>query len=184
MGDKPVFKQVTLENLETEHICCCISDKKGENCVPSKKSWLRGRMKEGLVFNKLDVRGKVFIEYIPAEFAWAPIKADGYMYIDCLWVSGQYKGKGVGDQLMDQCIDDSRAKGKKGLVCLSSKKKMPFLADPGYLKHRGFKVADTASSYYELFYLPFSDPGTVPAIKDVARNGCVDEKGLILYYSD
>lgn len=106
------------------------------------------------------------------------------MYIDCLWVSGQYKGKGYGDQLLDQCIDDSRAKGKKGLVCLSSKKKMPFLADPGYLKHRGFKVADTASPYYELFYLPFSDPGTVPAIKDVARNGCVDEKGLILYYSD
>ena len=83
MDHSPVFKQVTLENLEAEHICCCISDKKGENCVSSKKSWLRNRMQEGLVFNKLDVRGKVFIEYLPAEFAWAPIKAEGYMYIDC-----------------------------------------------------------------------------------------------------
>lgn len=136
------------------------------------------------MFNKLDVRGKVFIEYLPAESAWAPIKADGYMYIDCLWVSGQYKGKGYGDQLLDQCIADSKAKGKRGLVCLSSKKKMPFLSDPGYLKHRGFKVADTASPYYELFYLPFSDSETVPSIKDVAKNGCVDEKGLVLYYSD
>jgi len=27
-------------------------------------------------------RGKCFIEYIPAEKAWVPIKADGYMYID------------------------------------------------------------------------------------------------------
>ena len=176
MDHSPVFKQVTLENLEAEHICCCISDKKGENCVSSKKSWLRNRMQEGLVFNKLDVRGKVFIEYLPAEFAWAPIKADGYMYIDCLWVSGQYKGKGYGDQLLDQCIADSKAKGKRGLVCLSSKKKMPFLSDPGYLKHRGFKVADTASPYYELFYLPFSDSETVPSIKDVAKNGCVDEE--------
>ena len=174
MDHSPVFKQVTLENLEAEHICCCISDKKGENCVSSKKSWLRNRMQEGLVFNKLDVRGKVFIEYLPAEFAWAPINADGYMYIDCLWVSGQYKGKGYGDQLLDQCIADSKAKGKRGLVCLSSKKKMPFLSDPGYLKHRGFKVADTASPYYELFYLPFSDSETVPSIKDVAKNGCVD----------
>ena len=58
MDHSPVFKQVTLENLEAEHICCCISDKKGENCVSSKKSWLRNRMQEGLVFNKLDVRGK------------------------------------------------------------------------------------------------------------------------------
>lgn len=126
MDHSPVFKQVTLENLEAEHICCCISDKKGENCVSSKKSWLRNRMQEGLVFNKLDVRGKVFIEYLPAEFAWAPIKADGYMYIDCLWVSGQYKGKGYGDQLLDQCIADSKAKGKRGLVCLSSKKRCRF----------------------------------------------------------
>lgn len=184
MDHSPVFKQVTLENLEAEHICCCISDKKGENCVSSKKSWLRNRMQEGLVFNKLDVRGKVFIEYLPAEFAWAPINADGYMYIDCLWVSGQYKGKGYGDQLLDQCIADSKAKGKRGLVCLSSKKKMPFLSDPGYLKHRGFKVADTASPYYEIVLSAFSDSETVPSIKDVAKNGCVDEKGLVLYYSD
>ena len=27
-------------------------------------------------------RGKCFIEYLPAENAWNPIAADGYMYID------------------------------------------------------------------------------------------------------
>ncbi|MEG0902552.1 MAG: GNAT family N-acetyltransferase, partial [Clostridia bacterium] len=32
---------VTLENLEKEHICCAISDKKGECCVSSKKQWLK-----------------------------------------------------------------------------------------------------------------------------------------------
>lgn len=184
MADKAEFKQVTLENLENEHICCCITDRQGEHCVASKKSWLRERMKEGLVFNKLNVRGKVFIEYLPAEYAWAPIEAGGYMYIDCLWVSGQYKGNGYGDLLLDQCIGDSKAKGKKGLVCLSSKKKMPFLSDPGYLRHRGFAVADTANPYYELFYLPFSDSSQVPAIKAGAKRGCVEEMGLVLYYSD
>lgn len=87
------FKRVTLENIEEEHICCAISDKKGETCVASKKAWLKERLKEGLVFEKLDVRGKVFIEYLPAEYAWVPVDADGYYYIDCLWVSGQYKGQ-------------------------------------------------------------------------------------------
>ena len=39
-------------------------------------------------------RGKCFIEYIPAENAWNPIIADGYMYINCLWVAGSFKGNG------------------------------------------------------------------------------------------
>lgn len=183
MNEIAEFKRITLDNLEKEHICCCISERKGENCVSSKKSWLCERMKEGLVFNKLDVRGKVFIEYLPAEYAWAPIEAENYMYIDCLWVSGQYKGKGYANQLMDQCIEDSRAKGKDGLVCLASKKKMPFLSDSGYLKHRGFKVADTAFPYFELYYLTFADSGKMPSIKAVAKNGSIDDRGLVLYYS-
>ena len=53
------------------------------------------RFAEGFVFKKLDVRGKVFIEYGPAEKAWCPIVADGYMHVDCFWVSGQFKGQGM-----------------------------------------------------------------------------------------
>ncbi|MEG1015280.1 MAG: GNAT family N-acetyltransferase, partial [Clostridia bacterium] len=49
--------EVTAENLGTEHICCAISDKKGETCVASKKAWMRERFADGLVFKKLDVRG-------------------------------------------------------------------------------------------------------------------------------
>jgi hypothetical protein len=77
---------VTKENLEQEHICCAISNNK--DCqVAAKKSWLAERLADGLVFKKGDVRGKCFIEYIPAEKAWCPILADGYMFIDCFWVS-------------------------------------------------------------------------------------------------
>ena len=147
------LKRVNLDNLEQEHICCAISEKKGETSVSSKKQWLRQRMKEGLVFLKLDERGKVFIEYLPAEAAWAPVEAPGYLYIDCFWVSGKYKGKGYGDALLEECIADGKAQGKKGLVVLSTKKKMPFLSDPGYLKYKGFIVADTCEPYYELLYL-------------------------------
>jgi len=178
------LKQVTLENLDSEHICCAIADIKGETCVASKKAWLRERIKEGLVFKKLDVRGKVFIEYIPAEYAWCPIEADGYMYIDCLWVSGQYKGLGYANELLAQCIADSKEKGKKGIVILSSKKKMPFLSDPKFLRHQGFIVTDTAEPYYELLYFPFEESDVVPKFKECAKFGKIDERGFVLYYTN
>jgi len=177
------FKQITLENLDKEHICCAITEKKGETCVAAKKAWLKERIKEGLVFNKLDVRGKVFIEYIPAENAWCPIDADGYMYINCFWVSGQYKGQGYANQLLEQCITDSKEKGKKGLAILSSQKKMPFLSDPKYLKHKGFLPADIASHHFILFYLPFKDDAPVPKFKTCAKEGKISEQGFVLYYT-
>ena len=102
--------------------------------VASKKAWLAERFDEGLVFLKSVERGKCFIEYIPAENAWIPIDADGYMYIDCLWVSGSFKGHGYSTDLLEACIKDSRAKGRKGLCILSSAKKKPLLADPKFLK--------------------------------------------------
>lgn len=46
------------------------------------------RFEDGLVFIKSSVRGKCFIEYIPAKNAWIPLDAKNFMYIDCLWVSG------------------------------------------------------------------------------------------------
>src|SRR5574344_2379296 len=149
------FIQVTKENLEKEHICCAISNN-NDIQVASKKIWLRDRIKEGLVFTKGDVRGKCFIEYIPAEYAWAPIEAPGYMYIDCLWVSGQFKGKGYSNELLESCIKDSKAKNKKGLVVLSSKKKLAFLSDPKFLQHKEFILADEANPSFELMYLPFN----------------------------
>jgi ribosomal protein S18 acetylase RimI-like enzyme len=178
------FITLTLENVDQEHICCAISDKKGETCVSSKKSWLTERIPEGLVFTKLDQRGKVFIEYIPAEKAWCPIEAPDYMYINCFWVSGQFKGQGYANQLLTLCMSDAKAKGKRGLCVLSSKKKMTFLSDPDYLKHKGFRVADTAAPYFDLLYLPFDDSAPVPRFKDCAREGRIDEPGMVLYYTN
>ena len=113
------YIRVTKENLEQEHICCAISNNKDVQ-VSSKKAWLAERFDEGLVFLKSVERGKCFIEYIPVENAWNPIVADNYMYIDCLWVSGSFKGHGYSNDLLDECIRDSKEKGKSGLCILSS----------------------------------------------------------------
>lgn len=175
---------VNEKNIESEHICCAISDKKGETCVSSKKEWMKKCFKDGLVFRKLNVRGKVFIEYIPAEKAWCPIKADGYMHINCFWVSGQYKGKGFANQLLEQCIQDAKDKGKCGLTIIASEKKRSYLPDPDYMKHKGFMKADTALPFFVLYYLPFNEKAPVPKIKECAKHGKIDENGMVLYYTN
>lgn len=87
------FMNLTLDNLDTEHICCAISDKKHQVGVSVKKQWLKKRIEEGHVFRKLDQKGKVFIEYAPIETAWVPVSGENYLYIYCLWVAGSFKKK-------------------------------------------------------------------------------------------
>ena len=175
--------QVTRDNIEEEHICCAISNNKDVQ-VLSKKTWLTERFDDGLVFLNSGEIGKCFIEYIPAENAWNPITADGYMYIDCLWVSGSLKGHGYSSKLLEACIKDSSEKGKKGLCILASEKKKPFLADPKFLKYKGFEVCDEADNGIQLWYLPFAKEVEAPSIKDCAKHPHINEKGYVLYYTN
>ena len=168
------YIRVTKDNLENEHICCAISNNKDVQ-VSSKKAWLADRFDEGLVFLKSVERGKCFIEYIPAEHAWNPIHAPGYMYIDCLWVSGSFKGHGYSNDLLSECIRDSREKGKKGLC---------FLADPKFLKYKGFTVCDEADNGIQLWYLPFEKDAEVPSFIECAKHPHINEKGYVLYYTN
>ena len=177
------YIRVTKDNIQKEHICCAISNDKDVQ-VSTKKAWLLDRFDDGLVFLKSAERGKCFIEYIPGENAWVPILADGYMYINCLWVSGALKGHGYSTDLMEACIKDSKEKGRKGLCILSSAKKKPFLADPKFLKYKGFSVCDEADNGIQLWYLPFSEEAQKPLFKECARRCQIDEKGYVLYYTN
>lgn len=176
------YIRVTKENIDKEHICCAISSNKDVQVI-SKKDWLRDRFDDGLVFLKSVERGKCFIEYIPAENAWNPIDAKDYMYIDCLWVAGSFKGHGYSSELLEYCINDSKEKGKKGLCILCANKKKPFLADPKFLKYKGFQVCDEADNGVELWYLPFDDINEKPRFKECAKHVSINEKGYVLYYT-
>ena len=133
------YIRITKENIDKEHICCAMSGKQSV----AKKEWLRQRFDDGLVFYRSEERGKCFIEYIPAENAWVPIEADGYLYINCLWVSGSMKGHGYSNDLLEACIRDAKAQGKKGICILCAEgRKREFLADPKFLTYKGFCVAD------------------------------------------
>lgn len=177
------YIKITKDNLESEHICCALSNKTDIQ-VASKKAWLADRLDEGLVFLKSVQRGKCFIEYIPAENSWNPIDADGYMYINCFWVSGSLKGHGYSNDLLEECIRDSKEKGKKGLCILSSAKKKPFLSDSKYLKHKGFSVCDESDNGIQLWYLPFEQETLPPKFKECAKHPHINDKGYVLYYTN
>mgnify|MGYP000337062459 FL=1 len=174
------FINLTLDNLEHEHLCCAIADKKHQCGVATKKQWLKDRLVEGHVFRKLDVKGKVFIEYAPLETAWVPIRGENFLYIYCLWVSGSYKGKGYGKSLLEYCINDAKAQGKSGVCVLSSKKKKPFLTEKKLMTKFEFQVVDTLSDEYELLSLSFN--GKNPSFNDTVRQMRINQKELTIFY--
>ena len=121
--------RITRDNIDKEHICCAMSGKQSL----AKKEWLKQRFDEGLVFLRSTERGKCFIEYIPAENAWVPIEAEGWVYIDCLWVSGALKGHGYAGELLAECIRDARAQGRKGLVLTCKDQLVHYYAKFGFV---------------------------------------------------
>ena len=183
-------------NIDEEHICCAIGDPKHQDGVDKKKEWIKGKLKDGHVFRKLNARGKIFIEYEPIETAWVPINGKNYMHIYCLWVAGSFKGKGIGKELLEYAIEDKGigkelleyaiedAKSKKmsGVCTLVSQKKKPFIGDKKFFEHYGFKVVDTINDY-ELMALSFDDKET-PKFSDSARKMEIDSQDFTIYYSN
>lgn len=178
------YIMVTSDNIEQEHICCAISNNRDIQ-VSSKKAWLQERFEDGLVFLKSKERGKCFIEYIPAENAWIPIQADGYLYINCLWVSGALKGHGYSNDLLAECIRDAKEQGRSGICILSAEgRKREFLADPKFLAYHGFQVADISDCGITLYYLPLEQNAELPKFRECAKHPEVKERGFVLYYTD
>lgn len=178
MGNE--YINLTIDNVDNEHLCCAIADKKHQCGVDSKRAWLKARIGEGHVFRKLDEKGKVFIEYAPLEKAWTPIVGSNYIYIYCLWVSGSFKGKGYGRELLEYCISDAKRQGRSGVCVISSKKKKPFLSEKSFMLKYGFETVDTIDNEYDLLALSFD--GTKPQFADNAKKQSVAGENLTIYY--
>lgn len=179
----PQIISLTPNNIANEHICCAFADKKCASGYQAKKDWLKGQFENGYTFKKLDVRGKVFIEYVPAEHAWLPVDAPGYMIINCFWVSGQYKGKGLGKLLLEECFHDS--KEKAGVVVITGGKKRPFMSDSKFFKLQGFEKVDEAVPYFELWCKKNDPDAPIPKFLDSSKQAISENKnGIVVYYSN
>jgi GNAT superfamily N-acetyltransferase len=180
-------KIITLDksNIANEHICCAISDKKCKDSYELKKDWLRKEFANGYVFRRIDARAKVFIEYVPAEKGWVPIEASNYILINCFWVSGQYKGKGYGKELLKLAIEDAKSQGKEGLVTVVGTKKFHFMSDTKWLLKQGFETCEKTSSGFSLLVKKINPKANNPKFKETVKSGeCDNKNGLVVYYSN
>lgn len=182
------MKIITIDhsNIQQEHICCAIgNDRENQARAQTKKDWMKERFADGLVFKRLDARGKVFIEYMPIEKVWKPIVGKNYMAINCLWVSGQFKGKGLAKQLLDECIEDAKAQKMDGIAVVTSTQVKPFLTDKKFYKKHGFETVDVAPPYFELLALKFNPGAENPRFTENAKKGaCEITDGLAFIYSN
>lgn len=179
------FIDLNLTNIDHEHICCAISDKKTAESYQLKKDWLKREFANGYVFRRLDARAKVFIEYGPAENGWVPVNAPNYVLINCFWVSGKYKQNGYGKQLLQHAIDDAKNQNKSGLVTVVGTKKFHFMSDPKWLLKQGFKTVETTSSGFSLLVYPFEENGEKPTFNPSVLSGTIENKnGIVVYFSN
>lgn len=179
------YINLTQSNIDNEHICCAISDKKCSESYEMKKQWLKNEFNNEYVFRRIDERAKVFIEYGPAEKTWVPVTAPGYIMIGCFWVSGKYKKNGHGKALLKQAVDDAKKKGKNGLATVVGSKKFHFMSDTKWLLKQGFTVCDSSPSGFNLISLAFNKENKPPVFNDSVKSGmCPDTNGYVVYYSN
>ncbi len=175
---------VSDANTAAEHGFFCYKSKPKAEGYRRKLDWLEQRFAEGLQIKMIYEEGRSvgFIEYIPAEFAWRPIQAPGYLMIHCLWVVGRAKKKGYGSRLLNICVDDARTMGRHGVAALT--KKGGHLVGEKVFLNQGFEVVEKAAPAFSLVAKTFDDapPPTLPQNWEErqARYG----EGLTVVYAD
>ena len=165
---------VNQTNIDRYGMLCQKSKKKAQG-YQNKLKWIRERFKEGLRLKLLLVdegpkRGftsRGFIEYVPGEHGWRGIDAEGYMVIHCIWVVGRNKGKGYGTRLLEQCLNEARAKGMQGVAIVTSKS--GWLPQNKLFIRNGFEKTDAMPPDFELYAKRFSKSARLPKFNSTSR---------------
>jgi GNAT superfamily N-acetyltransferase len=150
MTERTQSLEITPANM-CEVPVCGIKDRDHEG-RRLKERYLKTALKKGLKARVLLTEKGVqfgYVEWLPGEYAWRGVEADGYMFLHCVWTYfKQYQNKGQGKSLIQACLDDARKAGMKGVATVARDR--PWLAGSAlFLKH-GFEVVDTAPPDYEL----------------------------------
>ncbi len=147
---------VTDDNVDQTGFFCYMSKRKKEG-FQKKLNWLKDRFAEGMRIKMFGLPERGFIEYLPGEYAWRAVNAQNYMFIQCLWIVGKSKGKGLAGILLDECVNDAKAAGMAGVTMVTSER--IWLAGKNLLLKHGFEsVAE-----YPPFNLMVKKFGDVPS---------------------
>jgi len=165
MGDIEII-DTNSDNI-LEYGICGYKDIKRAG-YPEKVEWLKKRFQEGMKIKTLysDKDGtQGMIEYLPGEYCWRPVEADGYMFIHCIFSGFKkvYKGKGYGSLLLDECIEDARKEKMHGVAVVT--RKGPFMAGEELFVKYAFEPVDTAPPDFNLLVKKFNSDSPAPKFK-------------------
>jgi len=170
MSVEPI-RDVILEKVGpgkvTECGIGCIANPKHEG-FKCKVDWLRARFGEGLRFFLFrDRKGGplAFLEYVPGEYAWRPVDAEGWLFVHCLWVypRGQAVGR-LGSRLVGACVDEARRTGDRGVAAMVSQG--PWMAGKDVFLKNGFvQVAERGRFQLVIHRLK---KGPAPRFRDIS----------------
>lgn len=105
------------------------------------------------------------IEYIPGEHAHRPVNAKGYMFIHCIFTGfkNEYKGKGYGQALIDECIKGAKEEKMSGVAVVT--RKGSFMAKNDIFLKKGFTAVGSAKPDFELLALKFKEDAFNPSFR-------------------
>jgi len=149
---------VNSENISQYPVVCFLNLK--NEGYSKKLEWLKERFCEGLKIKQLylenEKRCNGFIEYIPGEFAWRAVKAQGYLFIHCLWITpNKFKHQGYGSKLIQECIHDALEQGKCGVAAITSEG--AFMSGKDIFLKNGFQSVEHTKPSFELMVKKIQD---------------------------
>lgn len=178
----PESNDVKIIDLTPENIAafgvCGYKDVEKHLELQRKIEWFSKYHPKGLRIKALVSKSGGYqgmLEYVPAKYAHRPVSADGYMFIHCIFVGfkSEFKGKGYGSMLLDECIRDAKEAAMQGVAVVT--RKGPFMAKKDIFVKKGFVILDSAKPDFELLALKFNSAApnpkfNIPPLKDY-QNG-------------
>lgn len=173
---------ITPENAG-DHAFFCIRNTREPGFL-AKADWFMEMHRKGLrlkVAYAEDGRQVGFIEYVPAEEAWRPVVAGGWMFIHCIMVyPGKYRRSGVAGKLIEEALSEAREAGMLGVCTMTSEG--PWIATRKLFEKQGFYPTDSKGRF-ELMALEITQNAGQPKFLDWEAR-LKEFKGWHLLYAD
>ncbi len=171
---------VNSDNVDQTGFFCYMSKQKSEGFA-KKLNWLKDRFNEGMRIKMFELPDRGFIEYIPGEYAWRAVNAEGYMFIHCLWIVGKSKKKGLATILLDECIRDAQAAGMNGVAMVTSEH--VWLIGKKLLVKHGFESVEEQKPF-NLMVKKFNEAPSPSFCQNWEQKASKYGEGLTVLYSD
>ncbi|UCG52717.1 MAG: hypothetical protein JSW58_03980 [Candidatus Latescibacterota bacterium] len=175
---------VTVDSSNVEEFgFFCVKNKKHPGYV-AKRAWLEKRFQEGMrikLIRTTDGKPAGFLEYIPGEYTWRVVNAQGYFVIHCLWVaSKKFPHKGMTSALLKDCLKDAESSGKLGVAVVTSDGS--WMADKRVFVKHGFEQVDETKPHFQLLIIRLKK-GPLPAFPKNWDERLRQYRGLQLVYT-